>query len=92
MLADGPAGCSEVTRGGCSCAWNFSVTRSAVFTETEGLDQGWRVFLRARAQIVCKFPRNSRAHKHFEGQNKVLEPFLIIVNYLLLMLVMIIIG
>jgi hypothetical protein len=32
-LADGPTGCGKVARGGCSLAWNFSVTRSAVLTE-----------------------------------------------------------
>jgi hypothetical protein len=34
-LADGPVGCGEVTRGGCSYAWNLSVTRSTVLTEAE---------------------------------------------------------
>jgi len=29
-LADGPAGCGEIARGGCSFTWNFSVTRSTV--------------------------------------------------------------
>ena len=29
-LADVPTGCGEVARGGCSYAWNFSVTRSTV--------------------------------------------------------------
>jgi len=61
-LSGGPAGCSEVTRGGCSYAWNFSVTRSTVLgRQTEGLDQAWRAFLRARAQIVSKFRGNSFA-------------------------------
>ena len=32
LLADGPAGCGEVARGGCSYAWSFSVTRSTVLT------------------------------------------------------------
>jgi hypothetical protein len=27
-LADGPTGCGEVARDGCSFAWNFSATRS----------------------------------------------------------------
>jgi hypothetical protein len=27
-LADGPTGCGEVARCGCSFAWNFSATRS----------------------------------------------------------------
>jgi len=26
-LADGPTGCGKLARGGCSLAWNFSVTR-----------------------------------------------------------------
>ena len=34
-LAYGPTGCGEVARGGCSFAWNFSVTRSNVLTEVE---------------------------------------------------------
>jgi len=34
-LADGPTGCTEVARGGCLFAWNFSVSRSTVLTETE---------------------------------------------------------
>jgi hypothetical protein len=29
-LADGPTRCGELARGGCLCAWNFSVTRSFV--------------------------------------------------------------
>ena len=32
-LADGPAGCGEVVRGGCLFVWNFSLTRSNVLTE-----------------------------------------------------------
>ena len=32
-LADGPAGCGEVARGGCLFAWNLRVTRSAGETE-----------------------------------------------------------
>ena len=28
-------GCGEVARGGCVFAWNFSVTRPSVLTETE---------------------------------------------------------
>jgi hypothetical protein len=31
-LADGPSGCGEVNGGGCSFAWIFGVTRSAVFS------------------------------------------------------------
>jgi hypothetical protein len=31
-LLDGPTGCGEVAKGGCLCAWNFSVTWSAVLT------------------------------------------------------------
>jgi len=34
-LADGPTGCGAEARGGCSFAWNFSVTRSAVLREVE---------------------------------------------------------
>ena len=34
-LADEPAGCGEVARGGCSYAWNLNVTRSTVRTEAE---------------------------------------------------------
>ena len=34
-LADGPTGRGEVARGGCSFAWNFSVTRSPVLTGAE---------------------------------------------------------
>jgi hypothetical protein len=34
-LADGPTGCGEVARGGCSFAWNFSVKRSLVLTVAE---------------------------------------------------------
>jgi len=33
-LADEPAGCGDMARGGCLCAWNFSVTMSTVFKET----------------------------------------------------------
>jgi len=32
-LADGPSGCGEVARGGCSFAMTSSVTRSTVLTE-----------------------------------------------------------
>jgi hypothetical protein len=46
------------------------------------LDQGWRTFLTARAQIVYKFRRKSfRAHWNFEEENKVLEPSINIINY-----------
>jgi hypothetical protein len=31
-LADGPTGCGEVSRGGCSCARYLSVTRTTVLT------------------------------------------------------------
>jgi len=34
-LAGGPTACGEMARGGCLCAWNFSVTRSPVLTEAE---------------------------------------------------------
>jgi len=34
-LADGPTGYGKVVRGGCLCAWNFSVTRYSVPTEVE---------------------------------------------------------
>jgi hypothetical protein len=36
-LADGPTGCGELARGGCLCAWNFSVTRSFVHFGAGGL-------------------------------------------------------
>jgi hypothetical protein len=32
-LAEGPTGCGEVAMDGCSLAWNFGVTRSAILTE-----------------------------------------------------------
>jgi len=35
VLADGPIGCGEEARGGCSFAWNFSVTRTTVLTRAE---------------------------------------------------------
>jgi len=38
-LTDGPTECGGVARGGCLFAWNFSVTRSAVFTEAKTLGQ-----------------------------------------------------
>jgi hypothetical protein len=42
-LADGPTGRGEVTKGGCSFAWNISVTMSPVLSgRREGLDQTWR--------------------------------------------------
>ena len=34
-LADGPTGRGEMARGGCSFAWNFSVTGSTVLTEAD---------------------------------------------------------
>ena len=34
-LAEGHAGCGEMARGGCSFAWNFSVTGSTVLTDAE---------------------------------------------------------
>ena len=34
-LADGPTGCGEMARGGCLCAWNFSVTRYCVPRQVE---------------------------------------------------------
>lgn len=34
-LGDGPTGCHEVVKCGCSFAWNFSMTRSAAITEVE---------------------------------------------------------
>ena len=34
-LAVGPTECGEVARRGCLFAWNFTVTKTAVFTETE---------------------------------------------------------
>jgi len=38
-LAEGPTVCSEVAMGGCSFAWNFSVTRSTVLTVAEEENQ-----------------------------------------------------
>jgi hypothetical protein len=35
LLADGPTGCDEVVRGGCSYVWNLSVARPTVLTEAE---------------------------------------------------------
>jgi len=35
LLGNGPNGCGEMARGGCSYAWNFSVTRSPLLTEAE---------------------------------------------------------
>jgi hypothetical protein len=35
-LVDEPTGRGEVAKGGCSFAWNFSVTRPPVLTGTEG--------------------------------------------------------
>ena len=34
-VADGSTGCGEMARGGCSFAWNFSVTRSTVLPEAK---------------------------------------------------------
>jgi len=34
-LAVGPTECGEVARRGCLFAWNFTVTKTVVFTETE---------------------------------------------------------
>ena len=34
-LADGPTGRGEVVKGGCSFAWDFSVTMSTVLTGAE---------------------------------------------------------
>jgi hypothetical protein len=46
------------------------------------LDQDWRTFLTARAQIVYKFRRNYfRANGNFEEENKVLGPSININNY-----------
>jgi hypothetical protein len=46
------------------------------------LYQGWRNFLRARAQIFDFFGEIlSRAHGNFEQQNGVLESFIIVINY-----------
>lgn len=39
--ADGLTGFGEVARVRCLLAWNFSVTRSAVVTETLGTDTNW---------------------------------------------------
>jgi len=41
-LADGPSGCGEMTRGECSFAQNFSVTRTAAFNGGgEGGEKCW---------------------------------------------------
>ena len=37
-MADGPARCGEVARGGCLFAWNFSVAMLTVFTGAERED------------------------------------------------------
>ena len=51
------------------------------------LGQGWRTFLRARAQIVYKFGINSFAyHENFEDQNKVLQPSIIIIIIIIISL------
>jgi len=34
-LADGPTGCGNVERSGCSLVWNFSATKSTALTEAE---------------------------------------------------------
>jgi len=38
-LADGPTGRGELARGGCLCAWDFSVTRSFVHVGGGGIGQ-----------------------------------------------------
>jgi hypothetical protein len=54
-LADGPAGCGEVARGGCLFVWNFSVTRSTVLTEVERrTEPGLAKLFVGAAQIVNK--------------------------------------
>ena len=35
LFGNGPSECSEMARGGCSYAWNFSVTQSPVLTKAE---------------------------------------------------------
>jgi hypothetical protein len=37
-LEDELTGCSQVVRGGCSFAWNFTVTRSTVVTGVQRED------------------------------------------------------
>jgi hypothetical protein len=34
-LAGEPTGCGEMSRGGCSLAWNYSVARTTALTEVE---------------------------------------------------------
>ena len=48
-----------------------------------GVCQGWRYFLRARAQIFCKFRRKniSRALGNIVDENKILESSIIIIKY-----------
>jgi hypothetical protein len=61
-LADRPIGCGEVARGGCSFVWNLSVTRSPFFYGAKRKTRpGLENFLRACAQNVYKFRRNSFA-------------------------------
>jgi hypothetical protein len=56
------------------------------------LGQGWRTFLRVRAQIVYKFLRISFAcHENFEDQNKVLQPSIIIIVIVIFIIIITII-
>lgn len=49
------------------------------------LEQGWRTFLRAHAQTDNKFGRNSLGCPWvYWGKNKVLEPTIITINYLII--------
>ena len=51
------------------------------------LVKGWRIFLRARVQIVHKFDEiPSRYPGNFEEQNQVLEPSIIIMNYCIIII------
>jgi len=52
-LADRPTSCGEMARGGCSFAWNFSVTRSTVLTEA---DRDFRCFSDSLLTYGLKIP------------------------------------
>jgi len=59
-LQDGSTGCGELARGGCLCAWNFSVTRSFVLFVGGGWTrQTWRCRCVSDSLLVyrLKIPR-----------------------------------
>ena len=68
------------------------VSKCVVFAHTSlwrvyALEQGWQTSLRARAQIVYKFGRNSlHIYGNFEEQNKFLESSIIIINYCMIII------